>query len=197
MLRNPMNPRRRSEFDVFCRLAFDLLREADVQYLVVGGLAVGAIGEPRTTGDVDVIAFVSEADAKLLVDRAVADGFQADPKREAERLAATGTLRFRHGVFQLDVITASLPFEQSAYRRAVRRKMFGRIVSLPTPEDLLLFKILAGRDKDLVDAVGIIRRHRDGLDWPYVERVLRELCDLAEDMGAWRRLEDVRRRAGN
>ncbi|HEY4158173.1 MAG TPA: hypothetical protein VGM29_08750 [Polyangiaceae bacterium] len=69
--------------------------------------------------------------------------------------------------------------------------------SLPTPEDLLLFKVLAGRDKDLLDAAGIARRHRATLDWPYVERVVRELCDQAEDMAAWQRLEQLRSQVGS
>jgi hypothetical protein len=190
-----VTPRNRSEFDEFCRRAFDLLRDANVRHLVIGGLAVVAVGEPRTTGDVDVIAFISDADASSLVRQAIAAGFEADAALEAERLAKTGTLRLRQGPFQLDIITASLPFEETAYQRAVHGQMFGRVVPLPTPEDLLLFKVLAGRDKDLLDAIGIVRRHASILDWTYVEGVLRELCDLAEDMTPWHRLQDVRARA--
>jgi hypothetical protein len=41
---------------------------------VIGGLAVGAIGEARTTGDVDVVAFASPLDAEALFAKAVAAG---------------------------------------------------------------------------------------------------------------------------
>ncbi len=34
----------------------------------------------------------------------------------------------------------------------------------PSPEDLILFKILAGRDKDILDATGVARRHAGRLD---------------------------------
>jgi len=60
-----------------------------------------------------------------------------------------------------------------------------------------LFKVLAGRDKDLVDAVGIAKRHKDHLDWKYVEAIVRELCDLAEDLSAYRRLEQVKGKSSN
>jgi hypothetical protein len=76
-------------------------------------------------------------------------------------------------------------------------RLFGRSVRLPTPEDLILFKVLAGREKDLLDAIGIVRRHRDRLDWSYVETAVRELSDLAEDVSPWQRLESVRRKASS
>jgi hypothetical protein len=50
----PANP-----FTAFCQRAFDFLEDAGVRHLVIGGLAVGVIGEARTTGDVDVIGYVS------------------------------------------------------------------------------------------------------------------------------------------
>jgi hypothetical protein len=124
--------------------------------------------------------------------RAEAAGFDIDPQAELERLNATGTLRFKMGPFQLDIILASLPFEENALQRSARSKMFGRPVALPTPEDLILFKVLAGRDKDILDAVGIAKRHRDKLDWAYIERTIQELCDVAEDLAPWHRLEVVR-----
>lgn len=187
----------RSAFDSFCRECFDFLRLSDVRHLVIGGLAVVAVGEPRTTGDVDVVAFLNDAEADDLIGRAQTAGFEPDSPLERERLRETGTLRFRRGRFHLDIILASLPFEEAAYERGSLMRLFGRRVRLPTPEDLILFKVLAGREKDLLDAIGIIRRHRDGLDWGYVERVVRELSDLAEDVSPWQRLQSVRRKASS
>jgi hypothetical protein len=62
---------------------------------------------------------------------------------------------------------------------------------MPSPEDLILFKVLAGRDKDLLDAAGIVRRHAGRLDRSYLEATLQPICDLAEDLGALRRLRSV------
>jgi hypothetical protein len=186
-----MTPRANS-FDAFCRKAFDFLDSSGVRHLVIGGLAVIAVGEPRTTADVDVVVYLTDREGEELLERALQAGFDLDMDVERKRLRTTGTLRLRGGAFQLDMIFASLPFEDAAFRRAVRHRLFGRLVRLPTPEDLILFKVLAGRDKDLLDAAGIVRRHAERIDWTYVESMLRELCDLAQDMRAWRRLEQVR-----
>jgi hypothetical protein len=184
-----------SAFDAFCRDAFDFLDRSGVRHLVIGGLAVIAVGEPRTTADVDVIGFLTDAEARQLIERAGSSGFELEPEVERRRLSETGTVRFRRGAFQLDIILASLPFEETAYSRSRRHRLFGRVISLPSPEDLILFKVLAGRDRDLIDAAGIVRRHGKDLDWTYVEDTMRHLCDLAEDLSAWRRLADARDRA--
>ena len=184
-----------SPFTVFCQKAFDFLDGAGLRHLVIGGLAVGAVGEARTTGDVDVIGYASPEEALALITKAAEAGFDVRPETERERLRATGTLRFRHGPFQLDIILASLPFEEAAHSRAMRRQLFGRLVPFPTPEDLIVFKVLAGRDKDLLDAIGVARRHLPTLDRRYVEQTLQRICDLAEDMEPWRRLETVLRKA--
>ncbi len=182
--------KRRLLFDDFCRLAVDFLTAQKTPYLVIGGLAVAAIGEPRMTRDVDVVAFVTLEQAEALIRAARRSGFEIAAD-ELERLHETGTLRFGKSPFELDIILASLPFEAAARKRARRRKLFDRLVPLPTPEDLLVLKILAGRDKDLVDAVGIARRHLAKLDRAYVVRTLREVCELAEDTEALRRFDRV------
>jgi hypothetical protein len=63
-------------FDAFCREAVDFLTGASTPYLIIGGLAVAVIGEPRMTGDVDVIGYLSADQATVLIDAAVAAGFE-------------------------------------------------------------------------------------------------------------------------
>lgn len=154
-----------------------------------------AVGEPRTTGDADVIGFLAEDGPGRLIEEALEAGFEIDAETERRRLGETGTLRFRRPPFQLDVIAASLPFEEEAFRRATVHRMFGRAVRFPSPEDLIIFKILAGREKDMLDAIGVARRHAAALDRQYLEGTLRPICDLAEDMTPWRRFQDVLRKA--
>lgn len=181
-------------FDEFGRASIDFLTNANVPYMLVGGLAVAAIAEPRFTADVDVVAFVSMGAAERLITIAAAAGFTSADD-EADRLRETGTLRFCRGPFQLDIIVASLPFEERARHRAVSRRLFDRDVPMPTPEDMLVFKIISARDKDLLDAVSIVRRHGSRLDWPYVTSGIDEICDLSEQSGPRETLNAVRRKA--
>jgi len=180
-----------SDFDAFCRFAFSFLEEQGVRFLVIGGLAVVVVGEPRTTADADAIVFVAPAEADALIKKAARAGFELDEAAEKRRLATTGTLRFRRGRFQIDLITASLPFEEAAFRRASRHSLFGVLLPFPSPEDLILFKVLAGREKDMLDAIGVARRHHDRLDIGYLEATLQPICDEAEDHAPWERLHRV------
>ena len=185
----------RNEFDDFCRAAFRFLDEQGVRYLVIGGLAVIVVGEPRLTGDADVIAYLSIEEGEALLRAARAAGFKLDLRAEKASLRETGTLTLRRGKFHLDVLLASLPFEEEAYRRSRKRRMFSHELRFPTPEDLILLKVLAGEPKDMLDAVGVARRHAKKLDRKYLEATLRPLCDLAESMDPWSRLQDVLRQA--
>jgi len=184
-----------SEFDSFCRFVFQFLNNCETRYLVIGGLAVIVVGEPRTTADADALIFVSPAEAEFLIQQAVEAGFDLHEDIERKRLAETGTVRFRRGLFQLDLITASLPFEETAYHRASFHQLFGIRLPFPSPEDLILLKILAGRDKDILDAIGVARRHADRIDVAYLEQTLLPLCELAEEMSYWNRLQNVLARA--
>ena len=101
-----------SEFDTFCRFAFAFLEERGIRTLVVGGLAVIVVGEPRMTADADAVVFVSPSEAQSLIHQAAEAGFELSEETERRRLEETGTIRFRKGRFQIDLITASLPFER-------------------------------------------------------------------------------------
>ncbi len=58
-----------------------LLNERGVEYLVVGGWAVGVHGYPRATGDIDVRIAVSEENVDRLMDALYAFGAPADIPR--------------------------------------------------------------------------------------------------------------------
>jgi hypothetical protein len=72
-------------FDTFCREALDFLSSASTPYLLIGGLAVIAIGRPRTTSDVDVIGNLALEQAPTLIDVGVVAGSEVAPD-ERERL---------------------------------------------------------------------------------------------------------------
>jgi len=97
--RTTMSP---SGFDAFCRHAFEFLEYRGVRYLVIGGLAVVVVGEPRITADADAVVFTSPAEAESLIREAAAAGFDLREDVERERLSRTGTIRFRRGALGMD-----------------------------------------------------------------------------------------------
>ncbi len=179
-------------FDDFCRASLDLLKARRTKYVIVGGVAVTAIGEPRFTADLDAIVFVDARALEGLIRHALNHGFRADLGDELEAVQGGGSVRLTRGRFHLDLIVRSLFIEDQALARSHTVKVFRRLVRFPSPEDLLLLKLVAGRPRDLLDLDGIMRRHGATIDRPYIARTLQALCDLAEDhvfLERWRTLE--------
>ncbi len=87
------------------------LEESKSDYVIIGGLAVSVIGEPRMTHDIDPILSIQKKRIKLV--------------------------------------------DQKAY--------------FPTPEDLIILKIMVGRDKDMLDAKSIVIRHKNIVHRLYLE----------------------------
>lgn len=147
-----------------------LLEKASVAYGLYGGLAVAAWGVARETKDAD-IAVVS-ADAAGLVQILAADGIHAvaafDRVRFGGLLLSRVTLLAGGGDTGLNTVDLVEPvsgrYARVAVERCLRAPLRDSDVSLLTPEDVVTFKVLSTREKDLEDAVSIVRRLRDEID---------------------------------
>jgi predicted nucleotidyltransferase len=166
----------RESFDDFCRACLDLLKARRTKYVIIGGVAVTAVGEPRFTADLDAVIFVDDKAIEPLLAAAADRGFELDLDAEREAIAAGRSIRLTRGTFHFDLLVRSLFIEDQALERSRTIKVFRRAVRFPSPEDLLILKLAAGRPRDLLDAEGIMRRHGRALDRKYVERTLRALC---------------------
>ncbi len=74
-----------------------------------------------------------------------------------------------------DFILADDRYKQESLGRAVPLPWEGAEIRVASPEDVILLKLLAGRDQDRVDARNIVRTRSDSLDRKYLERWAAEL----------------------
>lgn len=174
--------------DALLRKTCGLLNRWKMPYLLIGGLAVGVVGEARMTHDVDVIVAIPLAALATFASRARAVGFVV-AKGSLEEAAVTGALRLTWSGLHVDVIFASTEFERSAFSRRRRVQLAGRQTCVPTPEDLILLKLVPGRPKDVSDVESILLRHRGKLDLSYLERWAQALSDEMEDVRIWDMLQ--------
>lgn len=141
-----------------------------------GALALAQYAEPRATVDIDVNVFVPETDRADVVASFTTLGYA--PERAPADLVPVAGLRLRRpsDPYPLDLFLSLGPaYDEIATR--TRRFPFGpELVELPflSAEDLVVFKLSFGRDKDWVDIRQIIRSGVV-LDGDYVERQLIEL----------------------
>lgn len=173
--------------DLFCQV-ISFLEKAEVDYLLIGGVAVGVWGRPRVTEDVDFIIFLPRENVKNLTKcaKSISLEFKEVPNPQ---LPQTSIFRISQGIYHADFIIASTEFEKSALQRKVKIKLFGKNVFVPTKEDLLLLKIIPARKIDIFDAENIAQRHSGKLDEKYLINWAEKLSDEAEDMRIYKEVK--------
>ena len=169
----------------------EFLNGGRYNYIVIGGIAASIIGEPRITADVDVDIVLDDEEVPGFLDKALEAGFDVHVKKCIESARRTGVFQISLGNYHIDFIIASTDLETQACQRSRKIRLHGVNAFFPSPEDLILLKIIPGRDKDLLDAKSIVLRHGDKLDTNYLETWATKLCDEAEDMRIWTTLQKL------
>ncbi len=169
----------------------DLLQKSKTDYLVIGGLAVLASGEPRMTQDIDLILFIKKADLLPFLKKA-SKTLKVNSKSALYGAKTRGAFSLACRNVPVDVILASTELERSALTRKISARLFGRKVNLPSPEDLILLKLIPGRTKDLADVEAIVSRKGPLLDRKYLRKWGEEISDMAEDTRVLRQLKNLK-----
>lgn len=180
-----------NRFPVVFHKAIDLLNETNTPRLLVGGLAVGIVGEPRVTNDADFIIRIDRKKFKVFLAAAKKKGFKFNRKVVQETFDTRGVFRLHHSRLHIDFIKLSIALEKSAFQRKRKVKIMGRQVFIPTPEDLILLKLMPGRGRDILDVENIFIRHEKSLDIKYLKEWAMKICDEAEDLRVWNRLKKI------
>lgn len=170
----------------FAKAITDLQRGLDrsaAPSMLIGGVAVIAHGVPRTTLDVDATIEASGLDLQLLLSGLSAVGIEPriDEAVAFARTSQVLLLRHQPSRTPIDLSLAWLPFETEALRRSILITMGRSKVRVPHVEDLLLYKLVASRPKDLEDAQHLLSIHRTDVDIFQVRARLVEFCEVLED----------------
>lgn len=146
-------------------------------YAIVGAVARNAWAPPRATTDLDV-AIAAEPAVVQKGERTLRDLGYAPVRRHqvAAEDAVPDLIVFRSERSlprQVDFLVAKTEFEHQVLGRAVPVDVSGLQIRIASPEDLLVYKLLADRPRDREDAEAVVlTRERAGhaIDWEHVER---------------------------
>jgi hypothetical protein len=116
-----------------------------VDYLVIGGIASAALGYPRFTQDVDICILTDRNKITEFLNKLKKEGFNFAEEEVVKRIRETGTFQIPWGSSHVDFLIVSTNFEKSAISRKQRITIYGVEASLPTPEDLILLKVVPSR----------------------------------------------------
>ncbi len=142
---------------------------AGIPYMVIGGQAVMLHGEPRLTGDIDVTLGVDVSDLPRVLELVNRSGFRAVADDVEQFAARTNVLPLSDlsTSVRVNLIFSCTEYEAQAIKRSIPTAVLGTTVRFAAAEDLVIFKLFAGRPRDIEDVRGILSRQKR-LDETYV-----------------------------
>lgn len=163
-----------------------LLARFDNRGIIIGGVAASLLGKPRLTADVDAVLLLSIEELPLLIEMAGQEGLvpRITEAQDFARRHRVLLLRHQESGINVDISLGLLPVEIEAVERSTVYRVGPLAIRLPTPEDLIIFKAVAHRPKDLLDIQAIIESHID-LDGERIECWVREFARLLEMPEVW------------
>jgi predicted nucleotidyltransferase len=146
------------------------LRDADVDFILGGGLAIWARGGPPTDHDVDL--FVRERDALVALEALAAAGFREDRPPEDWLYKAW------EGDNLVDIVfrPAGGPILDEHFERATMIEVNALRLPVASIDDVLVTKLLAmtEQDPDYRAILEVARSLREQIDWNVVEARTKE-----------------------
>ncbi len=152
------------------------LSTADVEHCLIGGLALAMVARPRTTEDIDILVLLNEEQIGKL-SAIIHEGFQViHAHKEVMTFGKSKIWRVLlsdpfsgEGSVLLDILFAEHVIHQNAVRNALTVTVDSIPISVVKPEDLILLKMLSGRDQDLLDIELIREENQNNLDEGYIK----------------------------
>ena len=129
-----------------------LLNSEKIEYLLVGGYAVGYYGYPRPTGDLDIWIAIHPDTANRMVQALMKFGFAGAGATPELFSTPNKVIRMGEPPVRIEVLTTLSGVEfASCYARRAQVLLDGIAVSMISRDDLISNKRAAGRHKDLND----------------------------------------------
>jgi hypothetical protein len=169
-----------------------LLQKFDQRGVIIGGIAVGFLGKPRYTADVDAVFLLSVNDIPTFLELAGAEDIvpRIQNAEDFARKNSVLLLRYVPTETEIDLSLGIMPFEEEMVARGSVKSFAGLSVRLPTPEDMIIMKAIAHRPKDLEDIRTIVDKYPD-LDHHRIEQWVKDFAEVLETPDLWKQIEKI------
>lgn len=148
----------RKDLDLLCAL----LNKNQVEYMIIGGLAVNYHGFQRATGDIDIWYNPTEKNYDLLLKSIREFGFETDEIEKQKYYLVKGVINLpleRFMIQFLSIINGKFTFAD-AYKEAETFEILEHAGKVMSYDYLIRNKIMARRPKDLEDIKQLERRNK-------------------------------------
>ena len=163
-----------------------LLSKFNDRGVIIGGIAVGFLGKPRFTADIDAVFLLSTKDIPQFLELAQVENIVPRIQNAQDFARKNRVLLLKHSLTEtdVDISLGILPFEQEMIERASTKSFAGLSIRLPTPEDLIIMKAIAHRPKDLEDIRAIADKYPN-LDRKRIEEWVKSFGDVLDLPDLW------------
>ena len=172
------------------------LRGLQVRWYVFGAQALVLRGYPRATADLDVTVLLGAMPTSRLVAALRKRGFSPSV-RDSAFVAATRVLPVIHKPtgFPVDIVLGG-PGLEELFASAAEKVRIGRLqIPVPTATHLVVMKVLAGRPKDIEDAVALLATQASRIDAEELDELTKALAAALAEDDILVHLREARRRA--
>jgi predicted nucleotidyltransferase len=153
------------------------------RYMLIGGLAVIARGVPRDTDDIDATVWAPGVELDDLLAALGEEGITGRiPDLDAfARRSQVLLLQHEPTGTPLEISLAWLPFEEEAMARAETLVLGGARLPVAVAEDLVVYKVVAWRDRDRADVERLLAAHRGAIDLDRVRGLVRQFAEALDE----------------
>jgi len=150
---------------------FQALKEADVDYLIVGGVAMNLLGCPRFTNDIDILLALNHKNLGAMKKAMKALGYErriplaldelGDEKRALKLMKEKNLFAYtffnpEEPLYSVDVIVGpSLQFDRYS-KHQTHADVWGLSLPVISIDDLIGLKKEANREKDALDVAALL-----------------------------------------
>lgn len=158
------------------KIVVEKLQSLKIKYIISGSIAANFYSRPRMTRDIDIVIELSQLIVKKIYNL-FKDDFYIDEGSVEEAVKNRSMFNIIHNekVIKIDFIIAQdTDFEKVKFQRAPTKSIGGINLSIISPEDLILSKLLWAKDShseiQLNDVKNILYFMKDELDYHYLEK---------------------------
>ena len=154
-----------------------VFEQVSSRWYVFGAQAAIIHGGARLTADVDVTVMYGNRNPDDLLTKLKANNFSVRPDNPVELIENTRILPVIHSIsgIPVDIVFGGPGLEEEFILRTRHYDIEGVKVPVVSAEDLVVMKILSGREKDLDDVSSIITAQLENLDLDFIRSLLDRL----------------------
>ena len=174
------------------------LVELGAPFTFIGGVAVIARGVPRLTVDIDATVRALDTGVDSIFEKLARHdiGPRIDRAKEFARQHHVLLARHEPTGTPIDLSLAYLDFEDEAIQSSDEID-YGHVrIPVARAEDLVVYKIVASRPRDLDDAEKLLNLHGKKIEIERVRRLVRQFCEVLEDTTRLQTLDRLLKRLG-